>query len=334
MAKKSSLPLPTASPLNPCDASRRDFLKSATSVAAGIVVAPLGKSPDSGLLPTVPLGSHRVSRLIVGSNPIRGYSHFNRQYSQHMVEWYTDKRAVQVLLDCQKAGINTFQSSYYQPRVLRHLDLLRQGGSTLQWICLTSPGDVVPQVKEETPEWILAGQMKCAETTAKLKPIAMVHHGSDTDFQWRAGKIDLLKTYVNKVHDLGFAAGISVHNPVALEAIESKGWPVDFYMTAFYYLTRQPEDFKKEIGVVPVGETYLSEDPSRMCEVIRKVSKTCLAYKILAAGRKCDSPQDVRKAFEWAFENIKPTDAVIVGMYPRYSDQISENTGTVRDICS
>jgi hypothetical protein len=303
-------------------------------VAAGLVPLPLATSAEQQTLPTVQLGPTRVSRLIIGSNPIRGYSHFNPQYSEHMVEWYTDERAAHVLLDCQRVGINTFQSSYYQPRLLRHLDLAHKLGCKLQWICLTSPGDVIPQVEKETPEWIRDGQCTAAETVAKLKPIGMVHHGSDTDFLWRAGKIDYLKTYINKVHDLGFPAGVSTHNPAILEALETKGWPIDFYMTALYYLTRNSEDFKKEIGVVPVGETYLSDDPPRMCEVIQKVTKPCLAYKILAAGRKCESARMVRETFEWTFKNIKPTDAVIVGMYPRFSDQVTENANSVREICS
>jgi hypothetical protein len=321
-----------AQALNPCDASRRDFLKGATAIAAGVVAGPLSANEEVKPLPTVALGPHRVSRLIVGSNPLRGYSHFNPQYSEHMVEWYTDERAAHLLIACQKAGINTFQSSYYQPRLLRHLDLARKQGCTPQWICLTSPGDVIPQIAHETAEWIRDGQLTAVETVAKLKPIGMVHHGSDTDFLWRAGKIDYLKTYINKAHDLGFLAGISTHNPAMLDALESKGWPVDFYMTALYYLTRTAKDFKKEIGVVPVGETYLSEDPPRMCEVIRRVNKPCLAYKILAAGRKCESQREVRQTFEWTFKNIKQTDAVIVGMYPRFSDQITENTNIVREI--
>jgi hypothetical protein len=131
---------------------------------------------------------------------------------------------------------------------------------------------------------------------------------------------------------LGCAAGISTHNPVILEELESKGWSNDFYMTSFYYQTRRPEEFKKEFGVVPVGETYLSTDPPKMCAAVRKVKKTCLVYKILAAGRRCGSPAEVRQAFQFAYKNIKPSDAAIVGMYPRYSDQIADNTKLAREI--
>lgn len=312
------------------ESTRRDFLKGATSAAAGLLAAPAGRAENSTLLPTVSLGSYRVTRLIAGGNPLYGYSHFNRLYDQHMLEYFTDERVVQFLRDCEKAGINTWQSSYHE-RVPRQYPKMRDAGCKIQWLCLAAPWDV-DRSAPRTPENILAGMVKCAEIVSKLKPIGIAHHGSATDLLWRAGKIDLVQTFLNKVHDLGIPAGISTHNPVILEALEAKGWTNDFYMASLYYLTRKSEDFEKEIGVRPVGETYLSTDPPRMCEVVRRVRKPCLIYKLLAAGRKCGSPEEVRKAFEFAFQNIKPIDATIVGMYPRYSDQVAENVRTVREI--
>lgn len=54
-----------------------------------------------------------------------------------------------------------------------------------------------------------------------------------------------------------------------------------------------------------------------MTEVVRQVKQPCLGFKILGAGRHCAYQQMVRAAFQFAFENIKPTDgAIIVGMFP------------------
>jgi hypothetical protein len=39
----------------------------------------------------------------------------------------------------------------------------------------------------------------------------------------------------------------------------------------------------------------------------------------------CQSQEDVSKAFQVAFGNIKPRDAVVVGMYPEHVDQIATN---------
>ena len=62
-----------------------------------------------------------------------------------------------------------------------------------------------------------------------------------------------------------------------------------------------------------------------MCEVIRQTEKTCLAFKILAASRLCATQEQAADAFRFAFSNIKPKDAVVVGMFPKYVDQIALN---------
>ena len=51
-----------------------------------------------------------------------------------------------------------------------------------------------------------------------------------------------------------------------------------------------------------------------------------------AASRRSDSPHELRQAFELACKNIKCPYTVIGGMYPRFSDQIGENTQMVREI--
>jgi transcriptional regulator with GAF, ATPase, and Fis domain len=61
-----------------------------------------------------------------------------------------------------------------------------------------------------------------------------------------------------------------------------------------------------------------------MTEVVRQVEQPCLGFKILAAGRLVHK-QEVRESFRFAFEHIKPYDGVIVGMYPRFHDEIREN---------
>jgi hypothetical protein len=71
-----------------------------------------------------------------------------------------------------------------------------------------------------------------------------------------------------------------------------------------------------------------------MFKAIQSARKPCLAYKVLAAGRRVESPAQVRQCFETALANIKPTDALIVGMYQQLGDQVGENAVIVREICS
>ena len=98
-------------------ATRRDFLQRATGVATGLAALGSGAAtaePDARdkLLPTIQLGPHRVTRLLIGGNPIYGYSHFNRLLSDTMRVWHTPERVLELLRHCEKQGINTWQNSY------------------------------------------------------------------------------------------------------------------------------------------------------------------------------------------------------------------------------
>jgi len=315
------------------NSSRRAFLKGATAVAAGFAATPKSKSAEPNLLPTIELGGQKITRLIAGGNTLYGYSHFNMILDQHYLDYFTDERVVQFLLDCEKAGINAWQSNY-RDRAQRQYPKIRDAGCKMNWICLADPTDALQGgwAAIKTPEDAANAIMKVVSLAAKAKPLAMAHHGNVTDNLFRAGKLELVREFLNKVHDLGFPAGVSTHNPEVIATVEEKGWPADFYMGCFYCQSRSDEDYRRELGCVPLGESYLPADPPRMCAVLRKTSKPCLGFKILAAGRLCTSPQKVREAFEFAFKNLKPTDGVIVGMYPRFSDQIAENTRIVREI--
>jgi hypothetical protein len=102
-------------------------------------------------------------------------------------------------------------------------------------------------------------------------------------------------------------------------------------MTSLYYLTRSTQEFEKLLGGQrPIGEVYLPQDPPRMYKTIRQTKKPCLAYKVLAAGRLSDSPKQIDAAFKDAFDNIKPNDGIIIGMFPRYFDQVRDNADRVR----
>jgi hypothetical protein len=55
---------------------------------------------------------------------------------------------------------------------------------------------------------------------------------------------------------------------------------------------------------------------------------------VLAAGRRIAIKAVVRECFKTALENFKPTDAMIVGMYQQFGDQVGENVGLVRELYS
>ncbi|PWU16341.1 MAG: hypothetical protein C5B50_13750 [Verrucomicrobia bacterium] len=87
------------------------------------------------------------------------------------------------------------------------------------------------------------------------------------------------------------------------------------------------------LGGHEITRLILGSNPIYGYSHFNHLFKPCLAYKILAAGRRIESPAEIRRCFETAFQNIKPTDAVIAGMYQQWNDQIGENCSTVRENC-
>ncbi len=295
-------------------ARRREFIAAGLPAAAASSLrgAQRASGPRAAELPSVRIGDKTISRLVAGSNPISGYSYGTPKLDRHMLEYFTVERITEFILRCERQGITTWQSNY-NPRVRDGLRAARERGSRIQWILLTSES-----------------QGNLQEAMA-LKPIAVCHHGGVSDRLTRSGKQEAIHDFVKRVHDLGAMAGISTHNPDFLAKFEDAGWENDFYMACFYYLTRTPEERRRILSEDLWGPyIFVRSDPQRMAARIREVSKPCLAYKILAAGHACRDAAAVDRAFSFAFGNIKPTDGVIVGMYPVFTDEIGEDAELTR----
>ena len=72
-----------------------------------------------------------------------------------------------------------------------------------------------------------------------------------------------------------------------------------------------------------------------MTAILRQVDKPCLGFKILAAGRRCADGVSVKEAFQYAYNNLKSSDAVVVGMFQKHSNQVAQNAAIVRSLlCS
>jgi hypothetical protein len=313
-------PNPPESSARAASPDRRTFLKQTALAASSAALAPGAAAAAPPPLPTIKLGSHTVTRLIIGGNPIYGYSHFNKLFSQHMTTWHTPERVLELLQRCEEVGINTWQNSYAE-RTLQDLERFRAAGGKLQWLCLGKPD------WDQHPERI--------EDAARRKPIGIAPHGSLAERLHRQKKLTALTDLLKRIRDAGVLVGLSAHNPALIELAEEKGWNVDYYMCCLYYLTRPRQEFEKLLGKdLPLGEIYLPTDPPRMFKVVQTTRKPCLVYKVLAAGRRISSPAEVRACFATALANIKPTDALIVGMYQQFGDQVGANAALVRELCT
>jgi len=263
-------------------------------------------------LPTIPFGNYQITRLIAGGNPLCGNSHYCPEMDAEMREYYTPQRVVEFLQRCQAAGINTLQARGDYHRILYWLELFRRAGGQLHWIAQTASEmhDIYQNIR----------------IVAAAGAIGIYHHGSLTDRLWQEGRIEKVRDYLKCMRDCGVRVGLGTHYPEVIVYAEEHGWDVDFYMACLYNLNRVPRESALVSGKFQ-PELFVHEDRDVMCRVIRQTPKTVLAFKILAASRNCGTQECVREAFRYAFARIKPTDAVVVGMFPKYLDQITLNVG-------
>jgi hypothetical protein len=306
-------------------ADRRSFLKQCSAAAvAGMAVGQTRAAADEApsappKLPMITLGEHRISRLVVGSNTVLGYSYMGAHADRHMREYFTVEQTVQFLKQCEAAGINAFQFAARDDMLAALAESDRQG-SKLKRICLHSDPQSLAQMVQQT------------------KPIAVVHHGGATDRLFAQGRAGEVHDFVKAAHDAGVLAGVSAHNPDCIKQVADEGWEVDLFMTCFYFLTRalvpERKDEVVDLPTLEISYPFFRNDPQVMTQVIRQVDQPCLAFKILGSGRLCTSPTSVRTAFQFAFEHIKPIDGVIIGMYPRFFDEIQANAEYTREFGS
>ena len=217
-----------------------------------------------------------------------------------MRNYYTVDKIKETLRQCEEAGINTWQSRG-DNFIMRVLNEHRLEGGRLQWI-----GQTASERRDA---------MKNIHQISEYEPIAIYHHGSRTDHHFRKGTFEEVEKALDEIHGLGFVTGLGTHLPEVVLYSEEHGLDTDFYMFSLYNMTDR-------------GDGYDPEDRVKACEVINKIKKPFLAFKIMAAGRN-----DPKEAFEFALRNIKPADAVVVGMYTKHQpDQVFENARIVSSI--
>ena len=294
--------------------TRRSFFKAGAALASGLAaVSKAGAAEQTGKrepisplqVPKMKFGNTEISRLVLGTNPFYGYSHYSRNLDHAMRQWYTPEKICEIMRRCTTYGINTF--NYVNlGRAPQDLQKFYDEGGKMNLVCQII-GDP-------------------ASTWKQFKPLAMYNQGEEVDKAYLNGEMDSVHEWLKKARDLGTIIGVGTHKPEVIAYVEEKGWDVDFYAGCVYHRTRTMEDWKQvlngEVQEMP-QETYLRSDPARMYKVMRQTKRPCFAFKVLAAGRI--SGKSVEQAFRTAFQSIKPTDGVFVGMWPYEKDEIQEN---------
>lgn len=267
-------------------------------------------------MPTVDFFGHRISRLIMGCNPFNGGSHVGPELDAEMDAYYTFENIKKALRHGQEHGINTTQLSgnHVMWKLMR--EMTREGDCP-NWIGVTAP--YMASFQGGLRQILNSGAM------------AIYQHGSEADTMFAEGRIEELHDRIKMIRDAGIPAGLGAHNPKVIAYAEEHGWETDFYMTAVYNIMKYNFRPSSSItGISNSGEAFEEGDVPIMLDLVKQIQKPCLVFKILGASRVCGSDEIIEERFKYIFENIKPIDAVVVGMFQRDRDQIAMNAELVK----
>ncbi len=294
--------------------NRRSFMKKSLAASAGGALAlnagPAAAAGESavkvepgskGTLPQGKIGKLKVSRMLLGGNLLTHYTHSrDLKYVYNLTAAYnTEEKIHETMALAEAHGINTL-SIHNPPGIIEMLQRyrLRHGGK-MQWIvCPTAP--------------VEPGMKKYAEDVKHL-----VDQGSDALYVWGVhsdaliaqGKVDFIRQAVEIAKDHGVSCGVGAHDLRVVVECEKRNVPNDFYIKTFHHHNYPSGPKPNEIkGPYQEFPGYWCKDPDETIEVMQKVTKPWIAFKVMAAG--AIPPQD---AFKYVFEN--GADHTLAGMF-------------------
>ena len=292
------------------DINRRAFMKDsmlAPAVGAMAVSAASSASAETkppaapkASLPTGKIGKLSVSRMLLGGNLLTHYTHSrDLKYVYTLAAKYnTEEKILETLALAEQHGVNTL-SIHTVPWALEILVKHRKRGGKMQWIiCPTAP--IKPG---------LDAYNKQVQQLADMGVDSIYLWGVHADKLAAGGKWDLIAEAVNAPKMWGLPSGLGAHDLNVVIGAEKHKVENDFYIKTFHhhkYATGpKPDELKRPYSEIP---GYWCKDPAATIEVMAKVTKPWIAFKVMAAG--AIPPQN---AFPYVFQN--GADHVLAGMF-------------------
>ena len=261
----------------------------------------------------------RVSKLIIGDNPMNGHSYIEDiTPGDEMVAYYTAENIKKALHRLEELGYNTMLP-LADPYIIRILKEYEAEGGNLQYIW--------------QPYMPMRQDVSMRQMLSLKGTIGIYHQGTTTDYNFESGNNEKTKEQIKQYREMGIPVGIGTHLPEVVELSEKEGWDVDFYVTCMYNARRnrkgEPSGFIT--GKTKAYVVFSPEDPPVMLDTLKKVTKPVIAYKIFAGGqmflgKSKEEKQDlIVDAYDRVFGSLKPNDFGAVGVFQRDGDQLLEN---------
>jgi hypothetical protein len=328
--------------------TRREFLKHAAVCGGGIVSVQAAEGSAGadikpqdlrlkdlkGTLPQGTIGKLKISRVILGGNPMGGGAHSrDLTYAGPLLRAYhTEGKIFETFELAERSGINTFLAATGQmPLFNKYREL---NSSKMQTICQVMPRGIFSFLAHPvcTPE-IAQSFMTDIDRAIDYGVNTIYVNGSFAERLVQNGRIDLLAKALDRIKKQGYPAGLGGHSIEVPIQCEKAGLEPDYYVKTLHhdqYWSAHPREKRVEFSVDSqkladhnqFHDNIFDLFPEKTIEYMQAVKRPWIAFKVLAAGA-IPPPS----GFKFAFEN--GADFICVGML---DFQIVENVNTALDV--
>jgi len=241
------------------------------------------------LFPRTTVGGVSVSRMIIGSNWMLGYSHTSSAADSSIKRFHRDgERAYEMFCTFLENGVDAFMSPLAQCGVL--LDSIKRAEQATgrKMTLIDTPiinVDNSEKARQAAREEIRRGRELGAT-------FSLIHHSSTEELVCKNTRtIDRLPDYLAMIRDEGLIPGLSAHMPEIVIYSDLNEYDVETYIQIYNCM-----GFLMQIEIESVNH------------IIHNAKKPVMTIKPMAAGR---TTPFVGLNFAWA--TIRPCDMVTIG---------------------
>jgi len=235
----------------------------------------------------IPIYGKQFSRIICGSNPFYGHSHFSDARSTEYLNRFSDEEIGKVIDTCIERGINTVETSANE-RIYRIISNKTDSNKKRLLNTISSTRiDETSKVKRHQDKLDMSIVQECS---------ICVIHSQYLEREIKGDSIIGIEQMLETIHQKGLISGISTHSNSIIELCEKNKYPIDVYMFPLKIL----------------GFTYPGYKGNETIEdritLINNVEKPFIIIKSMAAGRIPPS-----EALEFINKNMKKSDMISIG---------------------
>ncbi len=261
----------------------------------------------------------KVSKLIIGDNPMTGHSYIEDQIpGSEMYAFYSTEKIKETLHEMEELGYNTMLP-LATPFMIKILQDYENEGGKLQYIW--------------QPYMPMSQKVSIQQMMSLKGTIGVYHQGSTTDYLYETNQCDSILEQIKQYREMGLPVGLGTHRPDVIEKSEREGWDVDFYVACMQNARRNREGEQSGFisGKTKMGLLFYPDDRPIMLETLKNITKPVITYKIFAGGqmfveKKHEEIRELIKGvYEEVFTALKPNDFAAIGVFQRDSDQLREN---------